>query len=156
MSFKEKLSGFALGNIVLVWGFYFTRLAQLSAEGTLTADRSLWLLIGCIVVLLIGYIIGAIAIAAARSGTQADILVRDEREQAIALKASNAAFMVLGAVLGGLSGFAYVYSVKHPDLPGAEPLSTAALVAINGVVLALAVAEAVRHLISVVLSRRIG
>jgi len=154
MSFKEKLSGFALGNIVLVWGFYFTRLAQLSAEGTLTADRSLWLLIGCIVVLLIGYIIGAIA--AARSGTQADILVRDEREQAIALKASNAAFMVLGAVLGGLSGFAYVYSVKHPDLLGAEPLSTAALVAINGVVLALAVAEAVRHLISVVLSRRIG
>lgn len=154
MSFKEKLSGFALGNIVLVWGFYFTRLAQLSAEGTLTADRSLWLLIGCLVVLLIGYIIGAIA--AARSGTQADILVRDEREQAIALKASNAAFMVLGAVLGGLSGFAYVYSVKHPDLLGAEPLSTAALVAINGVVLALAVAEAVRHLISVVLSRRIG
>lgn len=154
MSFKEKLSGFALGNIVLVWGFYFTRLAQLSAEGTLTADRSLWLLIGCIVVLMIGYIIGAIA--AARSGTQADILVRDEREQAIALKASNAAFMILGAVLGGLSGFAYVYSVKHPALLGAEPLSTAALVAINGVVLALAVAEAVRHLISVVLSRRIG
>ncbi|MDI1281497.1 hypothetical protein [Brevundimonas sp.] len=152
MSFKEKLSGFALVNIVLVWGFYFTRLAQLSAEGTLTADRSLWLLIGCIVVLLIGYIIGAIA--AARSGPQSDILVRDEREQAIALKASNAAFIILGAVLGGLSGFAYVHSVKHPDLLGVEPLSTAALVAVNGVVLALAVAEAVRHLVAVVLSRR--
>lgn len=154
MSFKEKLSGFALANIVLVWGFYFVRLAQMGAEGTLTADRSLWLMIGCIVVLLIGYIIGAIV--AARSGPQSEVLVRDEREQAIALKASNAAFMILGAVLGGLSGFAYVYSVKHPDLLGAEPLSTAALIAVNGIVLALALAEAIRHLVSVVLSRRVG
>ena len=154
MSFKEKLSGFALANIVVVWGFYFTRLAMLSAEGTLTANGSLRLLIGCVIVMIIGFIVGTTV--AARSGPTSDMMVRDEREQTIALKASNAAFLILGAALGGLSGFAYVYSVSHPDLLGNEPLSTAALVAVNGVVLALAVAEAVRHLVSIVLSRRVG
>ena len=154
MSFKEKLSWSSLLTIVLVWGFYFARLAWLAADGTLTADRSLWLLLGCIIVMVIGLIIGATV--AARSGPTSEILVQDEREQSIALKASNAAFMILGAMLGGLSAFAYVYSVKRPELLGGEPLSTAALIAVNGIVLALAVAEAVRHLVSIVLSRRVG
>jgi hypothetical protein len=126
----------------------------MAGEGSLTANRSLWLMAGCVIVLVTGHTIGAIV--AARSGPQSDILVRDEREQAIALKASNAAFLVLGAILGGLSAFAYVYSVKHPDLLGAEPLSSAALVAVNGVVLALALAEGVRHLVAVTLFRRMG
>jgi len=154
MSFKEKLSWSALVVTVVVWGFYFVRLAQMAADGTLTAGGSRWMLFACVIALVISHAIGAIV--AARSGPDADMAVQDEREQAIALKASNAAFLILGALLGGLSWFAYVYSVKHPDLLGNEPLSTAALVAVNGVVLALAVAEAVRHLVSIVLSRRIG
>lgn len=154
MSFKEKLSWSALVTIVLVWGFYFVRLIQMSADGTLTADRSRWLLFACVIVLVVSHAVSAVV--AARSGPRAEVAIQDEREQAIALKASNAAFIVLGTLLGGLSAFAYVYAVKQPDLLGTEPLSTAALIAVNGVVLALALAEAVRHLVSVVLSRRGG
>jgi hypothetical protein len=154
MSFKEKLSWSALVVTVVVWGFYFVRLAQMAGEGALTADGSRWMLFACVVVLVISHAVGAIV--AARSGPDADMAVQDERERAIALKASNAAFLVLGALLGGLSAFAYVYSVKRPELLAGEPLSTVALIAVNGVVLALALAEAVRHLVSVVLSRRVG
>ena len=154
MSFKEKLAWSALGGTFFVWVFEFVRLAQMASDGTLTADGSRWMLFACVVALVISHAIGAIV--AARSGPDADMAVQDEREQAIALKASNAAFLIIGLLLGGLSGFAYMYSVKHPDLLAGEPLSTAALIAVNGVVLALAVAEAVRHLVSVVLSRRIG
>tara|TARA_R110002051_G_scaffold94683_1_gene164613 strand:- start:286 stop:750 length:465 start_codon:yes stop_codon:yes gene_type:complete len=154
MSFKEKLSWSALVTTIGVWGFYFIRLAQMAGDGTLTADGSRWMLFVCVIVLVISHAIGAIV--AARSGPSAEMSVHDEREQAIALKASNAAILVLSALLGGLSAFAYVYSIKQPDLLGSEPLSTAALIAVNGVVLTLAVAEAVRHLVSVVLSRRVG
>ncbi len=62
----------------------------------------------------------------------------------------------MSAVIGGLAAFAYVYALKHPDLLGADALAPAMLLAANGVIFALALAEVVRHATHITLLRRVG
>ena len=154
MSFREKLSWGVLLTTSAVWSFYFVRLGLRAADGLLTQDLVLWTMGVCIGFSLAAHI--GFSILAAVSTPKAERAVVDEREQAVALKASQAAFLTMSAVLGGLATFAYVYARKHPDLLGAEPLAAAMLLAANGVIFALALSEVVRHATQITLLRRDG
>lgn len=154
MSFREKLSWGVLLTTSAVWSFYFVRLGLKAVEGLLTQDLVLWTLGICIAVSVAAHL--GFALLAAVSTSKAELSVVDEREQGVALKASQAAFLTLSVVLGGLAAFAYVHARKHPDLLGADALAPAMLLAANGVIFALVLAELVRHATQITLLRRVG
>ncbi|MNR09510.1 hypothetical protein D3C85_1257130 [compost metagenome] len=154
MSFREKLSWGVLLTTSAVWSFYFVRLGLRAADGLLTQDLVLWTMGVCIGFSLAAHV--GFSILATVSTSKAERAVVDEREQGVALKASQAAFLTMSAVLGGLAAFAYVYARKHPDLLGAEALAPAMLLAANGVIFALALSEVVRHATQITLLRRVG
>lgn len=154
MSFREKLSWGVLLTTSAVWSFYFVRLGLKAADGLLTQDLVLWTMGVCIGFSLAAHV--GFSILAAVSTPKAERGVVDEREQGVALKASQAAFLTMSAVLGGLAAFAYVYARKHPDLLGGDALAPAMLLAANGVIFALALSEVVRHATQITLLRRVG
>lgn len=154
MSFREKLSWGVLLTTSTVWSFYFVRLGLKAADGLLTQDLVLWTMGICVAFSVAAHV--GFSILAAVTSSKADLAVVDEREQGVALRASQAAFMTMSVVIGGLAAFAYVYARKHPDLLGADALAPAMLLAANGVIFALALAEVVRHATQISLLRRVG
>lgn len=154
MSFREKLSWGVLLTTSAVWSFYFVRLGLRAADGLLTQDLVIWTLAGCGAVgaaLQIG-----LAILTSVRTSKAERAVVDEREQGIELRASQAAFLTMAFVLGGLATFACVYALRHPDLLGDAAFAPSMLLAANGVVFALVLAEVVRHATLITLLRRVG
>ncbi|MNR27131.1 hypothetical protein D3C85_1443870 [compost metagenome] len=154
MSFREKLSWGVLLTTSAVWSFYFVRLGLRAADGLLTQDFVIWTLAWCGVIgaaIQIGF-----AILTWVSTSKAERAVVDEREQGVALKSSQAAFVTMAFVLGGLATFAVVYALGHPDLLGDEALAPSMLLAANGFLFALILSEVVRHATQITLLRRIG
>ena len=154
MSFREKLSWGVLLTTSAVWSFYFVRLGLKAADGQLTQDTVIWTLAGCAVVGAV-FQIGLAVLAMAKT-SKAERAVVDEREQGIALKSSQAAFLTMAFVLGGLATFAVVHALRHPGLLGDEAFAPSMLLAANGVVFALVLAEVVRHAVQITLLRRVG
>jgi len=154
MSFREKLSWGVLLTTSAVWSFYFVRLGLKAADGLLTQDLVLWTMGVCV-----GFSVAAhvgFSILAAVSSSKAERGVVDEREQDASLKASYTAFLAMSGTLGALSAFGYSYGLRHPDMLGADPLAPAMLLAANGFIFALALAEVVRHATLITLLRRVG
>ncbi|HEY1071792.1 hypothetical protein [Brevundimonas sp.] len=154
MSFREKLSWGVLLTTSALWSFYFVRLGLKAADGLLTQNMVVWTLAGCGVVgaaLQIG-----LAILTSVKTSKAERAVVDEHEQGMELRASQAAFLTMAFVLGGLATFAYFQALRHPELLGAEAFAPAMLLAANGVLFALVLAEIVRHATLITLLRRVG
>ena len=151
MSFREKLAWISLAVTLLIWGSYFVEVGLDAAAGRLETGALLGLFVGRVVLSVIVEVVLATA-AALRAPKDADAPA-DEREQLIALKATNAAYTVLslGAVLAAITG-ALVAVRGAGFLP--QTAADVAFVSANGVLFALVAAEVVRSACQIVGFRR--
>jgi hypothetical protein len=138
MTFHEKSRWIALLANLAVWGWYFITIARALAAGAPDARGLIALAIPVTIVITIIHIVAHAAVAIAKpSEARTDL---DERERAIARRATAAAYHVLSVgIVMALAASLYYWT---------------AFVAVNAVLLAFIVAESVRYLIEIVSYRR--
>lgn len=141
MSFREKLAWVSLASTLVIWGSYFVEVALDAAAGRLETEALLGLFVGRVALTIIVEVVLAIALAV--TSPKAANAPADEREQLIALKATNAAYAVLsfGVVIAAVTG-ALVAVRGAGLLPQTE--ADVAFVSANGVLFALVAAEVVK------------
>jgi hypothetical protein len=151
MPFREKLAWISLTSTLLIWGSYFVEIGLDAAAGRLETGALLGLFVGRVILSVVVEVVLATA-AALLTPKEANARA-DEREQLIALKATNAAYGVLsfGAVIAAVTG-ALVAVRGAGLLPQTE--ADVAFVSANGVLFALLLAEVVRSTFQIVGYRR--
>ena len=154
MSFREKSAWISLVTTLAIWGFYFVRVAGEIAGGRPDGGELMGLFVGAVVLSIVLEVVLAIVLAAftpkdARSPA-------DERERLIGLKATNVAYTVLiiGVVAVALNS-PFVAMADLDLFPG-DPAGDMALIAANGVLAAVVLAELVRAAGQILLFRRGG
>ncbi|MFA5987997.1 MAG: hypothetical protein WC803_00135 [Sphingomonas sp.] len=136
MSFKEKITWLTLATMVVTYGVYFTLVARMGPAAPLISIAALFAVVTAaqVVVIVIGTV--AITVTAQREAKAP----ADERDLAIARRASSGAYyaLVTGMIVVGI----VMPSNKNP----AEIIHTA--------LLALVIAEVMRHAMMVISYRR--
>ncbi len=142
MSLREKSAWISLAVYLLVYGWYFVTLATALAAGRSDGSDFMGMLVGSVIALVMLEItvhIGVIVAAAVRDPSEVTE-PRDERERLIELKASRPALYVLS--VGVLASIIWLY------------LDGARFLVINGLFLALVLAEMVKSAAQIVHFRR--
>ncbi len=136
MPFREKSAWIQLISAVVVWVYYFRTVALALAAGRDVHFVSLF--VGCIVGLVLLQIV--LSIVAALFALRDAKAPSDERENLIALKSARIAFIVLniGIITLALAGPLFA----KPLLPGVADAGM--IVMVNGILLAMVIAELVR------------
>ena len=130
MSFREINAWIGLASILVVFGCYFARVGAALRAGPVKPGDFLDQFIGSVVLLVVLQIALSIVAAIATGASQAQQLMRDERERTIELEASRIALPLvqLGAVMAA----------------GAIALGAPPAVTAHGLVLMLVLGEVVR------------
>ena len=142
MSFREKSAWIGLVTTLLVWGVYFTKVAGEIAGGAPDGGEILGLFVSAVVLSICIEVTLAIALAAFTR--KEDRTPADERERLFAARATNAAYHVLliGVVTVALNS-PFVAMADLGLFPG-DPAADTALIAANGILAAVVLAELVR------------
>lgn len=153
MPFREKSAWISIFVTLLIWGSYFGDMMPNLLSGRPDLDGMLGAFFGSVALAVILQIVLTIVIAVL-SPKEANAPA-DERERLIELRAANIAYNVLTfllviAVLG-----APAMSLFHALKAGIEPsLGSAVVPMANGVLLALVLAEVVKHIAQLVQFRQ--
>lgn len=152
MSWIEKSAWASLATTLLVWGWYFAAVASELAGGSPDGGRLIGIFVRAVVLSIVVEIVLAIVLAL-MSPKEADAPA-DERDRLIGLKATQAAYWVLS--LGVVVVALYTPMAVGADLNLLDDLPEAdtALVAANGIVFALVLAELVKAAGQIFLYRR--
>jgi uncharacterized membrane protein (DUF485 family) len=136
MPFREKSAWIQLICTVAVWGYYFSTVTLALAAGQSVHFVSLF--VGCVIGLVVLQIV--LSIVAALFALRDAKAPSDERENLIALKAVRIAFIVLniGIIVLAVAG----PLLARPLLPNIADAGM--IVMVNGILLAMVVAEVAR------------
>jgi hypothetical protein len=136
MPFREKSAWIQLISAVAVWGYYFSTVALALAAGRDVHFVALF--VGCIIGLVVLQIV--LSIFAALFALRDAKAPSDERENLIALKAARIAFVVLNIGIITLAVAGPLFA--RPLLPNFADAGM--VVMVNGILLAMVIAEVVR------------
>jgi hypothetical protein len=136
MPFREKSAWIQLVSAVAVWGYYFWTVALALAAGQ--SVHFVGLFVGCVIGLVVLQIV--LSIFAALFALRDAEAPSDEREKLIALKAARIAFVVLNIGIITLAVAGPLFA--RPLLPGVADAGM--IVMVNGILLAMVIAEIVR------------
>jgi len=136
MPFREKSAWIQMISAVAVWGYYFWTVALALAAGQ--SVHFVGLFVGCVIGLVVLQIV--LSIFAALFALRDAKAPSDEREKLIALKAVRIAFVVLNIGIITLAVVGPIFA--RPLLPGIADAGM--IVMVNGILIAMVIAEVVR------------
>jgi predicted membrane protein DUF2178 len=154
MSFREKSAWASLLSTLAVWGYYFLQLGQEIAAGQVRTGDFIGLFVGCTITLVVVQVAIAILLAV-HAGREADAPA-DERERAIELKASHAAYQLLVVLVVAAALAGPVVGIFSRGLFAADAAAGTALVMASLAILAVVLAELVRSSAQIFHYRRVG
>ena len=140
MSFREKTRWAALIVDLLIWAWYFSRVAEVLPDGPADEMDFLWLAAGTTIATIVVHVAVLVALAIARPKEAGAGL--DEREQAIERRAGSAAYTLLAIGL---------VNVVVASFFGWSKFMT-----VNAVIAVFVLAELFRYVTEILAFRRAG
>jgi hypothetical protein len=154
MSFREKSAWIAVLSTLVIWGYYFGSLWQSYAAGALdgTAVRNLFVVcFGVTIVVMLGLNLVSAWLGHHRFGADPDEREREMELRAKSVEAGLLEIMALGVALGVLFAAAPI-AAAYP----ADPVGAIAIVAANGILLAVLLSQVLHELALIVQFRMMG
>jgi len=138
MPFREKSAWIQLISAVAIWGYYFTTVARaLAAKQDV---HFVWLFVGCIIGLVLLQIV--LSVIAALFALRDAAAPTDEREKLIGLKAVRIAFAALNICVIALAVTGPLFAATSPIFRGIA--DGGMIVMVNGILLAMVIADLIR------------